>query len=663
MSIFHHQCETTTDVKAECSSEIAELVDKFTVLAIDVKPEDRTEISEVASLLRGLALEMKRLAEDVASIKVTVQALPVPIVMEPNEIKRCPLPTPTFTGREDVVLQMDNCFFDGTNKRHLFVIHGLGGAGKSQIVYKFVERCDERNGEDERFSEVFFIDAGSRETITADFKNIALNNGCDPTNTAVLAWFCRHRTRWLIIFDNADDPALNIRDYLPQCTHGDIIVTTRNPEVVAHARGRRPFYKVSGMLPEESSRLLVLISTRGMDDESSIPADEAQASQLLVKDLGFLALAVVQAGAYISTIQSTIAEYADLYRQRRGELLKEYRTLVQKTDDYGATVYTTWRVSFERLPTEAQQLLRVCAFVHHEGISETFFSHASDEILDFEPVIPMSDDESAAFDSARTFLTEFERNGVWDKVAFHGVILQVMSYSLLDFDKANKFVLSLAVSNDDSTVGLTHNRYYCRILITLSKGGTIKDRAARQDGAGDKEADAGGGTPLDADEHVEPYGDIPEPGLEARSRRGAPLDTDDNFEPCVDILETRPVYRGGESAADFNLGRWMMEESMQAKEMDITKRTLGEEHPNTLTSMSNLALTYSKQYRWTEAERLQVSVLETRKRVLSEEHPNTLTSMSDLASTYLHQGRLTEAERLRGRLLEVETRKAECDKE
>lgn len=98
MSIFHHQCETTTDVKAECSSEIAELVDKFTVLAIDVKPEDRTEISEVASLLRGLALEMKStrleicvnsppihvlkvpgfsvgLAEDVASIKVTVQGV------------------------------------------------------------------------------------------------------------------------------------------------------------------------------------------------------------------------------------------------------------------------------------------------------------------------------------------------------------------------------------------------------------------------------------------------------------------------------------------------------------------------------------------------------------------------------------------------------------
>ena len=43
---------------------------------------------------------------------------------------------------------------------------------------------------------------------------------------------------------------------------------------------------------------------------------------------------------------------------------------------------------------------------------------------------------------------------------------------------------------------------------------------------------------------------------------------------------------------------------------------LGQEHPDTLTSMVNLALTYKAQGRWKKAEGLEVNVLETRMRVL-----------------------------------------------
>jgi hypothetical protein len=38
--------------------------------------------------------------------------------------------------------------------------------------------------------------------------------------------------------------------------------------------------------------------------------------------------------------------------------------------------------------------------------------------------------------------------------------------------------------------------------------------------------------------------------------------------------------------------------------------------------------------RWKEAERLRVQVMESRKRVLGEEHPDTLTSMANMASTF-----------------------------
>src|SRR3984957_20545554 len=56
-------------------------------------------------------------------------------------LRSCPPPTPVFTGREDVLSQMHVYFSGNIGKRHVFVLHGLGGAGKSQISFKFVEEC------------------------------------------------------------------------------------------------------------------------------------------------------------------------------------------------------------------------------------------------------------------------------------------------------------------------------------------------------------------------------------------------------------------------------------------------------------------------------------------------------------------------------------------
>ena len=72
--------------------------------------------------------------------------------------------------------------------------------------------------------------------------------------------------------------------------------------------------------------------------------------------------------------------------------------------------------------------------------------------------------------------------------------------------------------------------------------------------------------------------------------------------------------------------------------METRKRVLGEEHPDTLDSMANLASTFSNQGRWRETEELEVQVIKTRKRVLGEEHPDTLTSMNNLAHTWRSQG-------------------------
>ncbi len=92
-----------------------------------------------------------------------------------------------------------------------------------------------------------------------------------------------------------------------------------------------------------------------------------------------------------------------------------------------------------------------------------------------------------------------------------------------------------------------------------------------------------------------------------------------------------------------NQGRWKEAEELEVKVMETTKRILGEEHPDTLTSMANLASTCRNQGRWKETEELNVAVMETTKRMLGEEHPFTLTGMANLAFIWKAQGRNAKA--------------------
>ena len=60
---------------------------------------------------------------------------------ERPKLKRCPPSVQTFIGRYDILAQMRECFFNGSRYQRIFVLYGLGGAGKTQIALKFVEMC------------------------------------------------------------------------------------------------------------------------------------------------------------------------------------------------------------------------------------------------------------------------------------------------------------------------------------------------------------------------------------------------------------------------------------------------------------------------------------------------------------------------------------------
>src|SRR3984957_5138930 len=486
----------------------------------------------------------------------------------------------------------------------------------------------------QRFSEVFFIDASTVETITADLRSIAVAKGAgDPENDA-LTCLSRKREEWLLLFNNADDTMLNLRDYFPCCSHGNILITSRNYDIRQHATGQRSHCKVSGLTETEAERLLLDVA--GINDDEH--ADEnkywhrqlsryiplhlsgSTLSTIIEQELGYLALAVVQAGAYISRFECGLSRYLEMYRERRGELLEEYRNQVQKIDDYEWTVYTTWTMSFERLSAQAATFLKICAFLHHDGISEAIFQNGARNLANYVPPLPATNQELDSLSTAKAFINWFRATDVlWDTQKFLDVIIEIRSYSLIDFYPKN-------------CLYSIHPLVHSWTLTVIADGASI--RICTQYILG-MSCSLGS----DTEDHI--FRRTLLPHVDAALQDGT------NAVPDVAPRLER-VYIDG--------GRWEEAEKMGVLFLETSKRVLGEEHPDTLMSMNNLALTYRNQGRWKEAEVLQFSVMETSKRVSGEEHPDTLMSMNNLAVTYQEQGRWKEAEVLNVSVMETRKR-------
>ncbi len=61
---------------------------------------------------------------------------------------------------------------------------------------------------------------------------------------------------------------------------------------------------------------------------------------------------------------------------------------------------------------------------------------------------------------------------------------------------------------------------------------------------------------------------------------------------------------------------------------------LGKEHPDTLTSMNNLALVLKNQGKYKQTEQMHQQTLELIEEVLGNEHSKTFTSMNNLAEVF-----------------------------
>ena len=103
-------------------------------------------------------------------------------------------------------------------------------------------------------------------------------------------------------------------------------------------------------------------------------------------------------------------------------------------------------------------------------------------------------------------------------------------------------------------------------------------------------------------------------------------------------------------------GRTSEAEPLYLQALEITKRRLGEDHPDVATRLNNLANLYSAQGRTNEAEPLYLQAIDLGKRRLGEDHPDVATRLNNLANLYSDQGRYNEAKPLYSKALDMRKR-------
>jgi CHAT domain-containing protein len=100
-------------------------------------------------------------------------------------------------------------------------------------------------------------------------------------------------------------------------------------------------------------------------------------------------------------------------------------------------------------------------------------------------------------------------------------------------------------------------------------------------------------------------------------------------------------------------GRYADAEPLYHRSLAIREKTLGREHPAVAGSLNNLAALYAGQGRYAEAEPLYQRSLAIREKALGRDHPDVATSLNNLAALYATQGRNAEAEPLHQRSLAI----------
>ncbi|KAF8346213.1 hypothetical protein F5887DRAFT_883844 [Amanita rubescens] len=446
-----------------------------------------------------------------------------------------------------------------------------------------------------RFSDIHWLDATSEATIELGLMQIAQAKNAPQevmhSPGFVLQWISQ-MPKWLIIYDNADGDYSVVEKFLPPVGMGNILITSRNWELK-----RLALDSMNVLAMEEDEAATLFLKSAMLDGTSDYVRN---VTKKVVSELGGIALALDQAGAYIHRSGCGIDGYLKLYQKNKHKLMS--RKEFKGASGYGRSAYGTWDISFQQIgqmtlkengeEAEAAQnairLLRIFAFLNHENVPEEIFKNAAENYMN---------------------------NGEWDRMGFLDGIQILLSFSLISVVN-HLYSMHLLVNSWSrscmSEIEISDHYHRARALLSCS---VVPD--------------------WNSDNHA--FCKQLAPHIRSNLLHGQELKLQEKY---YDHEYERF------SIVFSRIGSWDEEEKVVNAAVNERKAILGSDHPDTLMTMSNLASTYQYQGRWDEAEELQVEVMNIRKVKLGLDNPNTLKIMSNLASTYRYQGRWDEAEKL-----------------